>query len=180
MPQQIMDDFSSEFLKSSGVMTFTQVGIKMFADSVGWVPPEVNSDPRMILSRSAPTDPGARADASWSKSEIEGAADPEGWLQEWITQAWIALIFSRWEDHYRPLFAKAERVDKNQVTSDVMGDIRNLRNDVIHHNGTAGKNTAKNKFLIRFGEGDRIVLAPEDIWLLSDNLQVAIDVSETP
>lgn len=175
MSQQIMDEFSSEFRRSSGVMTFTSVGIKMFSDSLKWDISANNPDPQIILSRSSPTDADARPDAMWHKSEIEDAAKPDGWLQGWITQAWIALIYSRWEDHYRKLFADAAGVDRKKVSCDVIGDIRNLRNDVIHHNGIAGENTRKNKIFTRFNDGDRILLTPEDIWHLSDSLTVGID-----
>lgn len=146
----------------------------MFAESVKWQVSSINPDPAMHVGRGAPTDPGIRSDAMWRRSEIEGAADPQGWLQEWITQAWIALIFSRWEKHYRPLFAEAAGVREDQVRSDVMGDIRHLRNDVVHNRGIAGKNTRKCEVLTRFRDGDRIVLVPEDIWLLGDTLQVLI------
>lgn len=97
----------------------------------------------------------------------------DGWLAEWMTQAWVALIFSRWEDHYRQLFAASAEVPVKEVTSEVMGDIRHLRNDILHNNGVAGKNTRKTMLLKRFSDGQRIVLGPEDIWLLSDKLSVS-------
>lgn len=178
MSQELMHEFSQEFRRSAGVMTFSQVGIRQFAESLTWNINNANPDPQIILARSAPTEPGARPDAAWRKSEVDGAADPNGWFQEWIGSAWLTMIYARWEDHYRPLFARTHEVDKNLVKSQIMGDIRNLRNDVVHHNGIAGKNTAKNIVLNRFEPGEKIVLSIEDIWLLDDNLVVYIDSDE--
>lgn len=174
MTQHIFDDFAQEFRRSSGVMTFTTVGIRKFADSISWDIHPDHPDPHMMISRSAPTDPGARPDAVWRKSEIEDAASPEGWLQKWISQAWLALIFSRWEDHYRPLFATAAGVEPKAVTCEVIGDVRHLRNDIIHNDGIAGKNARKCRILTRFIDGDEILIVPEDVWLLADNLTVAV------
>jgi hypothetical protein len=81
----------------------------------------------------------------------------------------------RLEPYYRPAFADANGVDKKQVRSEVMGDIRNLRNDVIHHRGIAtAKNTGKCKILTKLSVGDMILLRPEDVRLLEGFDQVEI------
>ncbi|TWP32105.1 hypothetical protein [Leekyejoonella antrihumi] len=111
----------------------------------------------------------------WRKSQIEGAAATDGWLQEWLTHAWLALMFARWEAHYRPAFADANGVDQKEVHSDVIGDIRNLRNGVIHHRGIAtAKNTGRCKVLTKFSVGDKVLLRPEDVRLMRDAMQVRI------
>ena len=179
MTQELFEELAEEFWHTAGVMTFSQVAIKTMSDGIGWTVTEENPDPTLFIGAGDPNDPKTVADASWRKSQIEGAAATDGWLQEWLTHAWLALMFARWEAYFRPAFAHANGVDQRQVRSEVIGDIRNLRNDVIHHRGIAtAKNTGKCKVLTKFSVGDMILLTPEDVRLLRDAMQVEI-VPET-
>lgn len=179
MNQELFDELAEEFWHTSGVMTFSRVAIKEMSDKIGWKVTKENPDPTLFIGEGDPNDPKTVADASWRKSQVEGAAAQDGWLQQWLTHAWLALMFARWEAYYRPAFAEANGVEKEQVRSDVIGDIRNLRNDVVHHRGLATKkNTGKCKILTKFNEGDTIFLTPDDIRALRDGMQVEI-VHET-
>lgn len=180
MTQELFNELSEEFWLTAGVMTFSQVGIKKLTDSIPWKISDENPDPKLMMGKGDPNDPTSVADASWPKSRIDDAAADDGWLREWLTHAWLAMMFARWEAHYRPAFAAASGVDEKQVRSDVIGDIRHLRNDVIHHQGIATyKNTGKCKVFTKFAEGDRIILQPEDIRMLRAALNVEI-APETP
>lgn len=179
MTHELFEELGEEFWHTAGVMTFSHVAIKMMSDGIGWTVTEENPDPTVYIGAGDPNDPTTVADASWRKSQIERAAAADGWLQQWLTHAWLALMLARWEAHYRPAFAEAHGVDPKRVRSDVVGHIRNLRNDVIHHNGIAtAKNTGKCKVLTKFGVGALILLRPEDVRLLRDAMQVEI-VPET-
>lgn len=179
MTQELFQELAEEFWHTAGVMTFSRVAIKAMSDRIGWMVTEEDPDPTLFLGAGDPNDPKSVADASWRKSQVEGAAAADGWLQEWLTHAWLALMFARWEAYYRPAFANANGVDQRQVRSDVIGDIRNLRNDVIHHRGIAtAKNTGKCKVVTKFSVGDTILLRPEDVRLLRDAMRVEI-IAET-
>jgi len=175
MTQELFDELAEEFWHTAGVMSFSRVAIKMMGDTIGWSETKENPDPTLFLGAGDPNDPNTVADASWRKSQIEGAAAEDGWLQQWLTHAWLALMFARWEAYYRPAFANAADVEERQVRSDAIGDIRNLRNDVIHHRGIATRtNAGKCKILTKFNVGDIILLTPSDVRALRDALQVEI------
>lgn len=176
MSQELFDEFSLEFMRSSGTMFFTQLGLSKFAESANIRPTAGNPDPRLTISRDAPTTPGAQVDAQWRLSDLNGAIESNGWLREWLTHAWITLIYARWENFYRPTFAKVEDVEVNKVLSDVMGDLRRMRHDIAHYNGNVSKDHgAKCKLVTRFRVGDKIILSPDEIRMLRENLQVTID-----
>ncbi|GGC28277.1 hypothetical protein [Brevibacterium sediminis] len=176
MSQELFDELSHEFLTSSSTMVFTQLGLSRFADSANIRPTASNPDPLMTISQDAPTTPGARIDARWRLSDLNGAIDTNGWLREWLTHAWITLIFARWENYYRPEFARLEGVELNKISSDVMGDLRHLRHDIAHHNGVVSKDHGvKCKTVTRFNVGDKIILSPDEIRLLRDSLEVVVD-----
>ena len=173
---ELIDELRNEFRRNSGIIAFTRIGLKQFSDSLPWTVRTENPDPSISLGRMSPTAPNARADARWHKSEIESSSDPLGWLDKVTTQSWIALTAARWEGYYRPKFAKiAGAENHNKVTSAVMADIHHMRNDIMHNKGIASKtHTGRNQVLKRFSIGDEIILVEEDIWLLSDNLNIEI------
>ena len=98
MTQELFDELADEFWRTSGVMTFSQVAIRAFADRIDWNLSDENPDPTMHIGLGDPNDPAVQADAAWRKSHLDGAADPpiarrreraaaDGWLQQWLTQA---------------------------------------------------------------------------------------------
>ncbi len=70
----------------------------------------------------------------------------------------LVMIYSYWEDHYRTQVATAKGVAKNELTSDVMGDIRRLRQSIIHRRGIAMDEVSSCKVLTWFSPGDEIFI----------------------
>ena len=51
--------------------------------------------------------------------------------------AFLVFIYQLWEDKTRPEISKIYGVSPNQVVCTLMGDVRHVRNDIIHHQGKA-------------------------------------------
>ncbi|MBD2255294.1 hypothetical protein [Nostoc parmelioides] len=49
----------------------------------------------------------------------------------------LVAIYQHWEDHYREKIAIALGKKKNELISDIFGDIRHLRRSIIHNSGRA-------------------------------------------
>jgi len=47
----------------------------------------------------------------------------------------IVFIYTYWEDEIRPRLAKSAGIDKNDVTCEITGDLRCIRNSVLHTKG---------------------------------------------
>ena len=74
----------------------------------------------------------------------------------------LVMIYSYWEDHYRTQIATALGLVKgDDLKSDVMGDIRRLRQSIVHHRGIATDEIACCKVLTWFAPGDHIFLNEE-------------------
>jgi len=168
------DELTDEFWKTAGVITFATMGVSEVLRRTGDTRSARNPDPLINISDRPPD--GTPPQASWRWSQLEDATKADGWFQQWLTDAWLALIYSRWEDHYRPALAHIVGAEPKAVVSDVMGDIRHLRNDVTHHRGIATKaNTGRCKVLTRFKAGDRIRLTPEDVLLLHSAIEISAE-----
>lgn len=82
-------------------------------------------------------------------------------------QQWIVTTFSRWEHVFRARIVAAG----GSGASDLFGDLRLLRNDIVHHDAVAtAKNAGKCKILARFETGEPIFLAAEDLVIIMDEL----------
>ncbi len=74
----------------------------------------------------------------------------------------LVSIYHYWEDKYRKLIAQKKGLSKkNDLSSDIMGDIRLLRTSIIHHRGIAKEELNNCKILNWFKEGDEIFIDDE-------------------
>lgn len=70
----------------------------------------------------------------------------------------LVMIYQYWEDRYREEIAKSKDINKGELTSDLIGDIRHFRNSIIHNNGRAIPEVDRCKILKWFRAGDEIVI----------------------
>lgn len=74
-----------------------------------------------------------------------------------IANLCTVLIYQYWENKYRKQIAKELGLSNTDaLKSDIMGDLRLLRNSIIHHNAEAEKEVENCKLLKWFKEGDKI------------------------
>jgi hypothetical protein len=73
----------------------------------------------------------------------------------------LVTIFSSWEDHYRGKIAEFLRKSKDEMIVPIMGDIRHLRNSIVHHNGVALPELERCEVLLFFKPGDKILITFE-------------------
>jgi len=73
----------------------------------------------------------------------------------------LVSLYQYWEDHYRSKIAALIGTEKNTLNIDIMGDLRLLRNSIIHHAGIALKDVEQCKLLKWFKEGEEIFIDKE-------------------
>jgi hypothetical protein len=78
----------------------------------------------------------------------------------------IISIYQYWEDHYRSAIAEALGKNKNDLKAPIMGDIRLLRNSIIHHKAIALKELEKAEIVNWFKENDQIKFDRNQIVLI--------------
>ena len=76
--------------------------------------------------------PGSSTIASMKIREfLEGLAEG-GEFENQQAKAFLVFVFHLWEEKYRPAISRVLSVDVKQVKCDLMGDIRLVRNLIIH------------------------------------------------
>ncbi|MFG5383832.1 hypothetical protein [Yoonia sp. R2-816] len=67
----------------------------------------------------------------------------DGPFSQMIAQGVVAILYGLWEDHYRAQIASELDCKKNELACDLMGDLRRIRQWIVHANGIADKNVTK-------------------------------------
>ena len=75
-----------------------------------------------------------------------------------VSNMTIVAIYGYWEDHYRSRIAEALSRKKYEITSDIFGDIRWLRDSIVHRRSYASKDVERCRVLKWFSEGQEIFL----------------------
>jgi hypothetical protein len=90
---------------------------------------------------------------------IRDRLDDAGLVAQQIGHQWLLLVFHEWEDEFRPRLAAARAVPVDEVRDPVLGDLRLMRNDIIHHRGLAmATNSERRTRLNWFADGDVMLI----------------------
>ena len=57
---------------------------------------------------------------------------PGGVFEDQNAKAFLVTMFHRWDEHFRPLVAKLLSVHNNDIQCELMGDLRIIRNTIVH------------------------------------------------
>lgn len=71
------------------------------------------------------------------------------------------MLYQYWEDNIRPRIAQIFGVETNKIVHPLFGDVRNLRNAIIHNRGIATDDVEKNELLRWYKRGDIINLGKQ-------------------
>lgn len=70
--------------------------------------------------------------ASISVKEYLDSSKYDGAFPNEIAKSFICAIYSLWDEKYRNLMAKAAHVEQKKISSELMGDLRHIRNCIVH------------------------------------------------
>ena len=88
---------------------------------------------------------------------------PAGINQRQLSYSVIVFIYTYWEADIRPRLAEAAGKDEKNVTSDIMGDLRCIRNSVLHTKGIFTPEWYRKLALLKdsFAEDEQIEISYE-------------------
>jgi hypothetical protein len=88
----------------------------------------------------------------------------------------IVLVFEYWETEHRARIASALRLKKDEFKIPLFGDIRRLRNDIIHNQGNVSEETVKKcEVMAGFSSGTALCLRIEDVKQFITQVKCALD-----
>lgn len=90
---------------------------------------------------------------------------------EFIGNMCLITIYQYWEDYFRVNISKILNTNKKNIKSDLFGDLRYIRNSIIHHRAIAKPDVSKCKILKWFKPNDKIFIDKEKIIELLNNMK---------
>lgn len=109
-----------------------------------------------------PRRPGSRVVHACTQGEYRSRNDSGGQNHIVMGQMCLVQIFGFWDDCYRARIATCCGKKTNDLKLDILGDLRLLRNSIVHHRGVALKDAERCVILKWFKEGDTIALTPDN------------------
>ncbi len=96
--------------------------------STGSTPPNANQSP------------GSSTIAEMTQGELLKSLRDGGLFEDHVAKSLVVVMYHLWNEYYRPRIAKAVFAEANQVECTLMGDIRRVRNLIIHGNSVLPAN----------------------------------------
>lgn len=160
--EAILAELRSELNDAAAAHGFATMGLRRASEFLQLQPrvPE-NPDPTIYFTDGHPEQASTRHYARWRISEALEQVALQGPVEISLDQQFIVFLFSIWEHEYRPRLAVAHGCPTDSVRYPLLGDLRRLRNDVVHHHGIATRGeTGRCEPLEHWFEvGDRIRLS---------------------
>lgn len=79
--------------------------------------------------------PGKSTTAVLTQGQLLASFAKGGEVEDMQNKAFLVMLYQRWDEWYRHRIAKELGLEKNKVRCSLMGEVRQLRNVVIHDNG---------------------------------------------
>jgi hypothetical protein len=136
--EEVLEHLRSAINDSIAAEAFASMGLTFLPEVFRRVPPvPENPDPTIYIGVGDPNLPSSEQYAQWPLSKALQQVAPEGPVTARLGQQWIVFVYTLWEHEYRKRLAAAHGCAVRDVKYPLLGDIRLLRNDVVHHSGVA-------------------------------------------
>jgi hypothetical protein len=87
----------------------------------------------------------------------------------------IVSIYQFWEDHFRSEIAAELTMPRQDLTNDLLGDIRLIRIAIVHHGGVAKSEIERCRLLTWFKSGDAVTIDEDKMHDLVARLRTVCD-----
>ena len=110
---------------------------------------ENDEQPMVWASYEDPSKPDIIHNRIIRSSEYLSSNSVDGANAQQHSQAILVFLFTYWEDEIRPRLADSMNIAVSEIKSDIMGDLRIIRNVILHSKGIIRHDKHKNLKLLR-------------------------------
>jgi hypothetical protein len=88
----------------------------------------------------------------------------------------VVFLFEAWETEFRGRIASALGLKPKEVTIPVMGDLRLLRNEILHHRGVLTEDTCRGLTVLSVGPvGSAVGIKEQEVEALIHHVKAGLD-----
>jgi len=156
--EAVVAEFKQAVTASCAIYGVSLTGICRLVDDMKRMPrlPE-NPDPDIAFSDGNPNLPTTTHAGRMRFSELTALAEEGGLAEQRLGHQLLVFVYAIWETTYRPRLAAALGIEPSSIEAPILGDLRLMRNDILHNHGIADR-SARCTELRWFERGDEIVL----------------------
>ena len=137
---KVYDEFAEFLNDMAGVHWFSLLGVHELAKQTSAAIETIIDLPETTaVGLGSPGTKDFLPYSKWPTKELPTLLGPGGRVSLSLGHLWVVGVYSAWEDGYRERLAKATGVEKKEIAWSLVGDLRHLRNDIIHHHGIASE-----------------------------------------
>ena len=116
-----------------------------------------------------------------TRKEYKKRNSKDGLNYKFLGNMCLVIIYQYWEDSFRGKIAEITNTRKDNILSDLFGDLRLLRRSIIHHNSIALKEVENCKLLKWFKESDEIFIDQKKLLeILSNVSNLKLLIKDSP
>jgi len=168
-PADHVADFNARLADATGVLLHGRIALTVHRNRIANNIARVGANPATPIETSSgpiPGHPGGISLQVWDQTALTDALDDRGVAFRQLGHQWVVFVFQMWEDDIRGRLATAQGVAHDDVKHPILGDLRLIRNDVIHRRGVASREeTGRCATLRWFSVGDDIFI---ENWMVAD------------
>lgn len=105
---------------------------------------------------------------------------PGGSNWDLLIKSCLVMAYQQWEDGLRGRIAEAIGKKREDIQLPIFGELRYLRNAIVHNRSRATASVAKNGLLPRFESGQQIHFTPTDYFTVMFKLKRALREYSAP
>ena len=161
------DDVRTDFCRflndQAGVFIFARIGLGMAQVRFHQMLASADPDKHILVGDGAPSDDYTVGYQRWRIGDVDQNLSDDGMIVTSLGRQWIVSIYAHWEHEYRKRFAVSQNVSIDEFKVPIFGDLRLIRNDIVHNRGIASDSMQRCEVLRWFSSGDSIRLTSEHL-----------------
>jgi hypothetical protein len=167
----VVEDFKQAVIATCSIHGASLTGVRWLASEMSAQPrhPQ-NPDPTISFTDGNPNLQSTRHAGRMRVSEFSALSVTGGLAEQHLGQQLIVFVYTIWETVYRPTLASALGTEAKSIDVPILGDLRLMRNDILHHKGIA-KDSGRCVELRWFARGDVIALGPSHVVELEEQVR---------
>ena len=130
---QLTTNFIEKCHEIYTLYSLTSMGLVLEIDKLKGLPRNPNNpNPTLFIGNAAPSE--GRYQARVSMSDLIDKGGKDGELIDSLGKLFIVHFFTLWNDEYRASIAKSLGIKSDELKCDFFGELRIIRNSIIHNN----------------------------------------------
>lgn len=168
MTSAVLDQFIQACHRHYSCFAIAKLGLVSFAEKMK--PHILDDDKQRLFFGNSDPNEGKPAQAAILLNDAVKASDKNGKFHDQLAKLILVNIYTEWDELYRPEMAKELKTSTKLIKSDLMGDLRLIRNCIIHNKSRISKDLEKLKVLKIYSHEELLVIPEEDLCVIMDQI----------